>query len=165
VEALKYSRDGISTSNWIRGKGNSMLSWLRGLSVRETSPDIFDLNVTGYGPAEVGPHGDLREKRRSAEVAKTYGDTLMEAHHIVESEHLAFARVAFRHHDAPSVLIPADMHRKLINSRFIAELNSFGGRRGGLPEMSRAELLSLYRAIYTWHTPFRELFRIVQNIL
>ena len=134
-----------------------MVDWLMGIAARPVRGNIHEIGITGYGPADVGPYRELKDH-----VGPGSG---LECHHIVEAEHLAFVLTRFTANDAPAVAIPSDMHRRLVSPRFTAEHNPFGGRRGGKVQLSKAELVELYRQVYTWHTPFRELFTIAQRIL
>jgi hypothetical protein len=134
-----------------------MVDWLFGISARAVSGNIHEIRITGYGPAEVGPYIELKQH-----VGPRSG---LECHHIVEAEHLEMVVTRFTRQDAPAVAIPTDMHRRLVSSRFTAEHNPLGGRRGGKVQVSKAELLEMYKQVYTWHMPFRELYTIAQRIL
>ncbi len=142
-----------------------MLSWLKGVSNHAITPTVFEIKITAYGPAEVGSYKSLCDRAKTPECIRAHKGVKLEAHHIVESEHLEFARTKFTHDDAPCVLIPSDMHRKLISSRVTAEMNPLGGRHGGKTLLNRNDLLKLYKEVYTFHTPFKELFLIAQNIV
>ena len=74
-------------------------------------------------------------------------------------------RTRFSEHSAPAVAIPEDMHRKLISPRITAEMATLGGRHGGKASVTREELLDLYRQVYTWHMPFKELYAIAREVL
>lgn len=134
-----------------------MRSWLDGVRYRETGLDLYEIEITGYGPADVGPYDKLLKH-----VGRGSG---LECHHIVEAEHLEMVGSAFTHATGPSVAIPWKLHRALISPRITGELNSYGGRRGGKVDLTIRELLELYRDVYSWHTPYRELYRIAENVL
>ena len=134
-----------------------MLDWLSGVEAQVVKGRIHLIHITGYGPADVGPHEELRKH-----VGRGSG---LECHHIVEVEHLEAVPTRFSRHDAPSVAIPSGLHRSLVSPRFAGEMVYLGGRRGGMAAVTRKELLELYRAIYTWHTSFRELYVISRNVL
>jgi hypothetical protein len=135
-----------------------MNQWLFGINSKHIKGNIFEINVNGYGPADVGPY---RELKRYIGV-----NSGLECHHIVEVEHLKIISTLFSEENAPSIAIPQTLHRALISPRFTAEMNVFGGRRGGIAEgISKKEILDLYNQVYTWHTDFKELFLIATNIL
>lgn len=134
-----------------------MVDWLSGIPARLVRGDVYEIEITGYGPADVGPYDELRRH-----VGRGSG---LECHHIVEQEHLEAHPTRFRPQDAPAVAIPWQMHRRLISPRFTAETNYLGGRHGGKLPVTRGELLELYRQVYLWHTPFRELYLIAQQVL
>ena len=134
-----------------------MIDWLFGIPARQVSGNIYEIHITGYGMAEVGPYVDLR---------KYVGvGTTLECHHIVEKEHLKMVATRFTENNAPAVAILADFHRKLMSPRFTAEQGVLGGRRGGKVSVSKSELLELYKQVYTWHTQCRELYAIAQKVL
>ncbi|RKZ11081.1 hypothetical protein DRQ50_14015 [bacterium] len=134
-----------------------MLDWLIGIPARPISTGIYEIHITGYGPADVGAYDDLLRH-----VGRGSG---LECHHIVEKEHLRMISTRFTERQAPAVAIPQDLHRKLISPRFTAEQTTLGGRHGGRAEVSKAELLDLYEQVYRWHTPFTELYAIARQIL
>jgi hypothetical protein len=134
-----------------------MVDWLLGIPARPISGNVHEIGITGYGPADVGPYDELLQYVGPG--------SPLECHHIVEVEHLHMVPTRFTDRNAPAVAIPRDMHRKLISPRFTAEQGVLGGRRGGKAAVSKAELLELYKQVYTWHTPFRELYAIAQQIL
>jgi hypothetical protein len=134
-----------------------MVDWLFGIPARAVSGNIHEIRITGYGPADVGPYIELKQY-----VGRGSG---LECHHIVEAEHLEMVVTRFTRHNAPAIAIPSDMHRRLVSSRFTAEHNPLGGRHGGKVQVSKAELLEMYKQVYTWHMPFRELYTIAQRIL
>jgi len=135
-----------------------MNQWLFGLHPLRVQGNIYTISITGYGPADVGPYMELK---RFVNV-----NSGLECHHIVEVEHLRLFNTLYMDFNAPSIAIPASMHRRLISPRFTAEMNVFGGRRGGIADgIAKEELLDLYRQVYTWHTPFQELYTISKNIL
>lgn len=133
-----------------------MIDWLFGIPARPVSGDVYEIRITGYGPADVGPYDELLRH-----VGQASG---LECHHIVEAEHLRMVPTRFTERSAPAVAIPRDMHRRLISPRFTAEHGPLGGRHGGKARVSRPELLELYWQVYTWHTPFRELYTIAQQV-
>ncbi len=138
-----------------------MLSWLSGIPAKQIASSIFEININGYGPADVGPYRKLSRylKGRS-------GVYMLEAHHIVGIEHLKMIMTRYSENDAPSVAIPQSLHRTIMNSRISGEQKYLGGRpRGGKFDASKAEVLDLYKQIYTWHTPFRELFHISKKVI
>ncbi len=58
------------------------------------------------------------------------------------------------------------MHRRLISPRITAEQNTLGGRpEGARVDASPGEVLALYKEVYTWHTPFFQLYQIARNML
>lgn len=135
-----------------------MFTWLFGVPAQKITDHIYRIDLTGYGPADVGPYDKLRHY-----VGRNSG---LECHHIVEDEHLRIISTPYFHANGPSVAIPAAFHRQLISPRFTAEMNALGGRRGGLAvDITKDELLELYEAVYTWHTSLVELYRIARNIL
>jgi hypothetical protein len=134
-----------------------VVDWLFGIPARRVSGNIHEIRITEYGPADVGPYDELLRH-----VGRASG---LECHHIVEAEHLSMVSTRFTERDAPAVAIPRDMHRRLMSPRFTAEHGPLGGRHGGKAQVSKAELLELYKQVYTWHTPYRELYSIAQQIL
>ena len=134
-----------------------MIDWLFGIQARHISGNIHEINITGYGPADVGPYDELRRH-----VGRASG---LECHHIVEKEHLRMVPTRFTEMNAPAIAIPWDMHRRLISPRLTAEQRYLGGRHGGKALVGKQELLGLYREAYTWHTPFRELYAIARQVL
>jgi hypothetical protein len=135
-----------------------MNNWLFGINSKQLKENIFEITIHGYGPADVGPYSELRKFIKV--------NSGLECHHIVEVEHLRILNTIFTEHNAPSIAIPESLHRKLISPRFTAEMNVFGGRKGGIATgITKQEILELYKQIYTWHTAFRELFLIAKNIL
>lgn len=134
-----------------------MKDWLMDIPARQLSADIYEISITGYGPAEVGPYSRLLRH-----VGRGSG---LECHHIVEAEHLELISSPYTERNAPAVAIPRRLHRQLISPRFTAEMNPLGGRRGGKAEVTKSELRLLYREVYTWHTPFRELYVIARRII
>ncbi len=135
-----------------------MNTWLFGINSKHIKGNIFEINVKGYGPADVGPYRELKNY-----VGVNSG---LECHHIVEVEHLGIINTKFNEENAPSIAIPQSLHRQLVSPRFTAEMNVFGGRRGGIAEgITKKEILDLYNQVYTWHTDFRELYLIANNIL
>jgi hypothetical protein len=134
-----------------------MVDWLFGIPSRQLSGNIFEIHITGYGPADVGPYAELVRH-----VGKASG---LQCHHIVEEEHLELVPTRFTLRNAPAVAIPWEMHTSLVSPRFTAEQLYLGGRHGGKAPVTKQELLALYKNVYMWHTPFRELFSIAQLIL
>ena len=67
--------------------------------------------------------------------------------------------------NAPSVAIPKDLHQRLVSARLTSEHRFIGGRKGGMDYVTKDEFLELYKQVYTWHTPFRELYEIAKKIL
>ena len=134
-----------------------MLDWLYGLKARHIAGHIYEIRITGYGPADVGPYVELLRY-----VGRASG---LECHHIVETEHLLMFPTRFTANNAPAVAIPKDLHRKLVSPRFTVEQKYLGGRQGGKAEVSKRELVELYEAVYTWHTEFRELYAIARRVL
>jgi hypothetical protein len=156
-------------------------TWLNGISAKAVAPHIWEIEITGYGAADVGPYAEARkyaDRLRIERLARARGQQLrselpayvdgapLEAHHIVGREHLEFTSPLYSDSDAPAVIITAAMHRKLISPRITAEQNYLGGRpRDGRVFATAAEVRSLYKLVYTGHTPFIELFRVAHNIL
>ena len=136
----------------------STLSWLSELVSHPLAPNVWEISITGFGLAEVGSYASLNAFRGER--------TGIEAHHIVAVEHLEIVNTLYNKVTAPAVLIPRCLHRKLISPRITAEQNSLGGRpRDGKPQASREEILMLYREVYTWHSPFKELYVIAKSVL
>lgn len=139
-------------------KHENMNSWLFGIISKHIQGNIFEINVTGYGPADVGPYSELKKF-----IGKNSG---LECHHIVGVEHLRATNTMFIEHNAPAIAIPSSLHRRLVSPRFTAEMNVFGGRKGGIAVgITKKEILDLYKQVYTWHSPFRELYLIAAKIL
>jgi hypothetical protein len=131
---------------------------LFGILSKQVQGNIYEIDVTGYGPADVGPYTELKRF-----IGRNSG---LECHHIVEVEHLAVITFSFTKLNAPSIAIPGCLHRKLVSPRFTAEMNVFGGRKGGIVTgVTKNEILALYKQVYTFHTPFRELYHIVKNMV
>lgn len=134
-----------------------MVDWLAGIQARPLSGNIYEINITNYGPADVGPYDELLRH-----VGRASG---LECHHIVEKEHLQMVPTRFNDKNAPAVAIPMSMHRQLMSPRLTAEQVYLGGRHNGKAAVSKLELLELYKQVYTWHMPFHELYTISQHIL
>ena len=132
--------------------------WLSDLPATPISTEVWEIHITGFGPAEVGPYVDLRRFMK--------GRKGIEAHHIVAVEHLKMISTGYTEENAPAVLIPESLHQKVVSPRIAAEQNYLGGRpRDGKAQATRGEILMLYREVYTWHMDFKELFSIAQRIL
>lgn len=133
-------------------------SWLEGIGARDLAPMVWEIDINGYGPADVGAYAALK---------KYVGDrTGLDAHHIVGVEHLKLVETPYTVETAPAVSIPKCLHNRVISPRITAEQNYLGGRpRGGKFEVTRAEIVMLYREVYEWHTAFKELFVIAENVL
>ena len=149
-------------------------TWLKGIRAAIVAPEIWEIRIAGYGPADVGPYSvatryaaTLRGSRPSGQrTSRPYVDNVpLEAHHIVGREHLSHTRQLYDDASAPAVIITADMHRRLISPRITAEQNYLGGRpRDGRALITAKEALALYEEVYTRHTPFVELFYIARNV-
>jgi hypothetical protein len=132
--------------------------WLCNLAAKPISDAVWEIDIKGYGPADVGPYQRLVRYRGAREG--------LDAHHIVGVEHLRMVRTAYGEADAPAVLIPTCLHRQVINSCITGGQEQLGGRpRDGKARAGRHEILALYRQLYTWHTNFEELFAIAESVL
>lgn len=132
--------------------------WLSDLAAKPISKGIWEIYITGFGPAEVGPYVDLRSFAKDQKG--------LEAHHIVAGEHLKMVVTGYTEANAPAVLLPTSLHQKVVSPRINAEQNYLGGRpRDGKAQATRSEILRLYREVYTWHTDFKELYAIAKSIL
>lgn len=156
-------------------------NWLSGIRATVVAPGIWEIEITGYGPADVGAYADavryadrLRLERLAHAAGRARRNPLpayaeavaLEAHHVVGREHLEYTRGPYSGDDAPAVVISAEMHRKLISPRITAEQNVLGGRpRDGRASATPREVLKLYKTVYTWHTPFVELYHIARNVI
>src|SRR3954464_6820017 len=101
-----------------------MNTWLQGVQSKHLQGNIYEIDVTGYGPGDVGPYAELKKY-----IGLKSG---LECHHIVEVEHLKIFTTLYTQQNAPSVAIPESLHRSLVSPRFTAEMNVLGGRRGGI---------------------------------
>ncbi|HKV78349.1 MAG TPA: DUF4157 domain-containing protein [Candidatus Sulfotelmatobacter sp.] len=134
--------------------------WLHGVKItRHVTGDIYEIELTGYGPTEVGPHDQL-----SAYLAAQGRSGKEQAHHVVGREHLADAPTGLSDATAPSVALENGMHNA-VSARITAGQGELGGRHGGRPDVTRKEIARLYRYVYTVDTNFRELSTISDNVL
>ena len=134
--------------------------WLSGVKiVKHVQGNIYDINVTGYGPAEVGPFRELQDYLAAQGRSKAE-----QAHHIVGREHLADVSTPYNDANAPSVALENGTHN-VISTRITSEQKVLGGRRGGRPGVTKGEIAELYQNVYTQDTPFKELSTIADNIL
>lgn len=141
----------------VESEQDEVIDWVIGIPAKKIADGIYEIHITGYGLADVGPYKELLKH-----VGVGSG---LECHHIVEVEHLDMIHTGFTKDNAPAVAIPADMHRELLSPRFTAEQGFLGGRYGGKAIVTKGELLELYEQIYTEHTPFKELFCIATHVL
>ncbi len=131
--------------------------WLSGISHKQIDTEVYEINISGYGTAEVGPYSEI--------CRRTGGGSDLEAHHIVAKEHLRMVRSSYNEYDAPSIAITSNFHR-VISARIGAEQIYIGSRpRDGIVEASNRDILDLYNKVYTWHTHLPELYKIAENIL
>ena len=132
-------------------------SWLDGVPARHVEGNIWEVDFRVGGPHYVGPYDEL-----TAFVKKT--GLKADAHHIVGGEHLEDLGSSFTYEKAPAVALDPGLHEKVITPRIGAEQRMVGGRRGGRPSLSAAEVASMYRSVYSEQAPFPELARIARNI-
>lgn len=138
------------------------LAWLEGIGpLRHVTGNIWEIVVNGYGRTLAGPYEEL--KRHLA--LDNLGE---DAHHIVGREHLGDVPTEFTDADAPAVALERRLHNELVSSRITAEQNYLAGRSSrssGRTRVSRRDVRSLYREVYTFHTPFRQLMTVVNHVL
>jgi uncharacterized protein DUF4157 len=134
--------------------------WLQGVKVtRHVKGNIYEIQLTGYGPTEVGPHSEL-----SAYLSAQGRSAKEQAHHIVGREHLGDVSTTYSDASAPSVALENGTHNA-VSARITSVQNELGGRRGGRTVITRQEVAGLYREVYTVDTNFKELYSIADNVL
>jgi hypothetical protein len=133
-------------------------AWLRGVNViRWVTGDIFEINLTGYGPAYVGPYNQLQPFLSQQGLGE-------QAHHVVGQEHLSDVPTGYTNDTAPAVGLEDNTHAA-VSARITSEQGVLGGRRGGRPIVTRAEIGELYHNVYSQDTGFVELNIISDNVL
>jgi Domain of unknown function (DUF4157) len=140
------------------GGPNPPPSWLSGVPIiQHIQGNIYEINVSGYGPTKVGPYSELDAYLRALGSSE-------QAHHIVGEEHLGDVPTGFTKATGPAVALEVGTHR-IVSARITAELNPYGGRSGGRTIVTSRQVAGVYRQVYTWHTGYKELAKISDNIL
>jgi hypothetical protein len=133
-------------------------AWLNGVRVvRWVTGGIYEINLTTYGPAFVGPYTELRAYLKAQGIAE-------EAHHIVGREHLGDVPTGFTDANAPSVGLEGNIH-DAISTYIGAGQKELGGRRGGRAAVTHAEVGERYHDVYSTVLDFPELNVISDNVL
>jgi hypothetical protein len=138
--------------------GPTSPSWLNGLNTRHVSGNIWEVEFKTGGWHMVGPYRELDNYRRRIGLA---GDS----HHIVGGEHLLDLNSTFTYENAPAVVLEEGLHERVVTPRIGFEQAVEGGRRGGRPVITQADVKRMYRAAYIEQAPFNELSRIANNIV
>jgi hypothetical protein len=158
--ALASATHGVQRQTPPAGAPPPPPSWLQGVKItRHVSGNIYEINLTSYGPTEVGPYSEL-----SAYLAAQGRSSKEQAHHIVGTEHLRDVHASYNEANAPCVALENGTHNA-VSTRITSVQNELGGRRGGRPVVSRLEIAGLYREVYTLDTQFKELSTISNNVL
>jgi hypothetical protein len=138
-------------------------SWLNGVaSPSHVQGGIWEINVNGYGPTYVGPYTEL-----TAYLKQIGWSSTVDAHHIVGGEHLGDVPTAFAYENAPAVALHSPIH-SAVSDTITREQGYLGGRAtrtSGRPEVTRGEVVDLYRAVYDEDLHFTELATISENVL
>jgi hypothetical protein len=133
-------------------------AWLAGVTAQHVQGNIWEVQFRAGGPHYVGPYRELTAFIEKAGINAV-------AHHIVGGEHLEDLGSSFTYDNAPCVAIDPGLHEQAITPRIGAGQRQVGGRRGGRPVVSPADVMEIYQGAYTEQAQLDELYTIATNII